>query len=137
MKQKSVQIGQSIFKGNVRLPSGWWQRALIAGRLPKKGTTWDGVRVRSWSKNSPALVNLPHYHDGQYIFIKLPKAGDSAEIYNIHHPDSPIKITFVIQPGLSIDCKGQWVVAQFARNAANKRILIVEGTAKNHPFCQI
>ena len=136
-KQASVQAGQSIFKGSVRQPAGGWQRALITGRLPKKGTTCDGVLVRLARKNSPALVNLPHYHDGQYIFMKLPETGDSTKIYNIDHPDSPIKILFVIQPGFSIDRKGQWVVAKFARNAANKRVLIVEGSPKDHQRCQI
>ena len=136
-KLVSVQAGQSIFKGSVRQPAGGWQRALITGRLPKKGTTCDGVMVRLARKNSPALVNLPRYHDGQYIFMKLPETGDSTKVYNIDHPDSPIKIPFVIQPGLSIDHKGQWVVAKFARNAANKRVLIVEGSPKDHQYCQI
>jgi len=126
----------TISKGSVLQPVGGFQRALITGPLPKKGTTCEGVLLRFARKNSPALVNRPYYHDGQYLFIKLPETGNTVAVHNIIHPDSPIKMRFIIQQGLSINA-GQWVVAKITRDQTNKRLLVVEGTPKDHPSCQI
>jgi len=132
-----IKENQSVFKGSVLQPSGGWQRALIAGNTPKKGTSCEGVLVRFARKNSPALVNRPYYQDGHYVFVKVPESEDRIQLYNIHHPNSPVEMPYAFQPGFSIDVKGQWVVAKISRNASNKRILVVEGTPKNHHSCQI
>ncbi len=132
-----VKENQSIFKGSVRQPSGGWQRALISGKAPKKGVSCEGSLVRFARKNSPALVNRPYYLDGHYVFVKVPESGDRIKLYNIHHPNSPIEMPYSFLPGVSSALKGQWVVAKISRNASNKRILVVEGTPKDHESCQI
>tara|TARA_B110000902_G_C14258311_1_gene568802 strand:+ start:240 stop:1349 length:1110 start_codon:yes stop_codon:yes gene_type:complete len=130
-----IQDNQSVFKGSVLQPSGGWQRALISGNLPKKGTSCEGVLVRFARKNSPALVNRPYYRDGHYVFVKVPEGEDRIQLYNIHHPDSPIELPYAFQQVSLVDAKGQWVVAKITRNASNKRMLLIEGTPKNHPSC--
>ena len=133
----TLKVGQSIFKGSVKQPAGGWQRALITGNLPKKGPSCEGVLVRFAGKNSPALVNLPYYRDGQHLFCKIPETGESTELFNLHHPESPIRMPFIVQQSFNGDVKGRWVVAKISRNTSGKRILIVEGTPKSHPSCQI
>jgi len=128
---------QSVFKGSVQQPAGGWQRALISGNTPKKGASCEGILVRFARKNSPALVNRPYYQDGHYVFVKVPESENRIQLYNIHHPESPIELLYSFQSGVSSDVKGQWVVAKISRNATNKRILIIEGTPKTHPSCQI
>ena len=138
MKIPSVaKENQSVFRGSVQQPAGGWQRALITGSTPKKGTSCEGVLVRFARKNSPALVNRPYYQDGHYVFVKVPESENRIQMYNIHHPESPLELPYCFQPGVSSDVKGQWVVAKISRNASNKRILVVEGTPKNHNSCQI
>ena len=138
MKIPSVaKENQSVFKGSVQQPAGGWQRALISGNTPKKGVSCEGILVRFARKNSPALVNRPYYQDGHYVFVKVPESENRIQLYNIHHPESPIELLYSFQSGVSSDVKGQWVVAKISRNATNKRILIIEGTPKTHPSCQI
>jgi hypothetical protein len=138
MKIPSVaKENQSVFKGSVQQPAGGWQRALISGNTPKKGVSCEGILVRFARKNSPALVNRPYYQDGHYVFVKVPESENRIQLYNIHHPELPIEWPYSFQSGVSSDVKGQWVVAKISRNATNKRILIIEGTPKTHPSCQI
>lgn len=132
-----MEENQSIFIGKVHQPAGGWQRALISGNLPKKGTSCEGVLVRFARKNSPALVNRPYYQDGHYVFVKVPEGEGRIQLYNINHPDSPIEMPYEFQQASLVDVKGRWVVAKITRNASNKRMLLIEGTAKNHPSCQI
>ena len=132
-----LKENQSVFKGSVQQPAGGWQRALISGNTPKKGASCEGVLVRFARKNSPALVNRPYYQDGHYVFVKVPESENRIQLYNIHHPESPIELPYSFQSGVSSNFKGQWVVAKISRNASNKRILIIEGTPKAHPSCQI
>lgn len=132
-----IKKNQSVFKGSVQQPAGGWQRALISGNTPKRGASCEGILVRFARKNSPALVNRPYYLDGHYVFVKVPESENRIQLYNIHHPESPIELPYCFQSGVSKDLKGQWVVAKISRNASNKRILIIEGTPKAHPSCQI
>lgn len=132
-----LDVNQSIYKGSVLQPSGGWQRALISGSVPKKGASCEGVLVRFARKNSPALVNRPYYQDGHYVFVKVPESADPIQLYNIHHPNSPLEMSYAFKPGISVDLKGQWAVAKISRNASNKRMLIIEGVPRTHPACQI
>jgi hypothetical protein len=134
--RSQIRTNRSINKGSVRQINGKWYKALIAGNVSRKNSSGNGVLLRSARKNSPVLVNMPHYQDGQQVFVKIPESGTTIELFNIDHPQSPVQMDFEFSNECEV-VKGVWAVARIVRGLSNKRMLVIEGFPNSHPPCQI
>lgn len=102
-----------------------WKKALVCG-VPINPTVLRGKEVVKLSPNRPAMVNLDGFKYGMTQFIKLPKKGNTYEIW-LHHEKEYVSCTIESTNQLDLnELRGRWVIARLQRCAVNKRKLVLE-----------